>query len=402
MIPSSCCARGLRLAGVALLGAAAVIAHADPFDNYGGRFHAITPPPVAPGSFGVAADAMPDGRCVAVTGSTVFIETAVGSSAFTPAATIDPALFSGPTDPGFIRVSPAGTRVAVGAGFGKPVIIFDGSLLDPVTPTTLSVANAARFDVSHFDAAWLDETQLALSAGAFGSPAFVTLLDVTSDPSAPTNPVIVSNIDGASAGVAFDSAGALYTGNGFDNSPGTPRTSRTGTIKRFAPDQWAVGADYESQGHPVVELLSANSLVFDAAGDLLIGGGDFSQGQTGFVGVVRAGALAAAIVGPVALSPANRGHIRRLDPIGDGSGFLGVRVNRATGELLITGAPVWFTTSGRRPGDLTGDGAVSAADLVRVLNVFGSADRLADLTGDGVADSADLAVILNAWTGVAP
>ncbi|RMH26082.1 MAG: hypothetical protein D6693_07740 [Planctomycetota bacterium] len=391
----------MRAAALAALVSPAAIG-ADLFDHYGGVVHVVTPPPTAPGSFGVAADALPDGRLVALTGSTVFVETGVGAGVFAPAAILGASLLAGPTDPGFIRVSPGGTRVAIGAGFGLPIIVFDAAALDPLAPTTLTPANAARFEVGHFDAAWLDETRLAIAAGAFGSPSIVTMLDVTSDPSAPVNPVIVSNIAGASGGVAFDSDGALYTGNGFDLTPATPRTSRTGAIKRFTPGEWSAGADFETGGRPVLELLSAGPLAFDADGDLLVGGGDFAQGQTGFVGVVRAGVLAGVIAGPLTVNPNNPAHVRRLDPIGDGSGFLGARAIRATDELLITGGPVWFTTSGRRPGDATGDGLVTGADLTAVLNAFSTTNRLADLTGDGVVNGADLTVVLNSWTGAAP
>ena len=393
-VPSFACARS---AGVLIALALATTARADPFIHYGFAYRAIAPPATAPGSFGVAVDALPDGRLVAVTGSTVLLESAPGSPAFAVAAQIDASLLAEPVDPSFLAISPTGARVAVGAGFAKPVLVFPATLLDPSSPTTLTTTNTARFGVGHFDAAWLDATHLALSAGVFGSPSFVTLLDVASDPAAPTNPVIISNIDGASAGVAFDSTGALYTGNGFDNSPGVPGTSETGWIKRFTPAQWAAGANFETDGALIADVLSAGPLVFDEDGDLLVGGGDFSAGDFGSIAVIDDAAIALAITTGLAIDPSDTGLVRRLDPLGDSSGFFGVTINRATGGALITGAPLWFATSGRRPGDLTGDGVVSGADLAALLAVLGSADPFADLNADGAVTGADIAILLNNW-----
>lgn len=387
---------------LALIIAAPATVGAEPFDRYGQSFRTITPPPVAPGSFGVAGDSMPDGRIIAVTGSTVFLETAPGAGVFQPAATIDPALLADPTDPGFVRVSPTGARVAVGAGFAKPVLIFSAALLETDPPTTLTTANTARFDIPHFDGAWLDDDTLALTAGDFGGPAFVTLLDVTSDPAAPINPVIISNIDGASAGVAFDNAGALYTGNGFDNSPGAPGTSETGWIKRFTLAEWSVGADFEADGVLIADILSASPIRFDDAGTMLVGGGDFSSGDNGAVAIVRAAAIEGAILSGIPIDDDDPALVRRLDPIGDGSGFLSGFFNAYTGELIITGGSAWFATSGRRVGDINGDGAVTGSDLLILLNSFGDADPFADLNADGAVDGADLLLLINNWGTNAP
>ncbi len=372
---------------------------ADPFDRYGQSFRSITPPPVGAGSFGVAGDALPDGRIVAFTGSTVFLETAPGAGSFSPAAIFDASLLAYPADPGFVRVSPSGTRIAVGAGFAKPVLIFDSSLLNPAAPATLTPADTTRFDAPHFDAAWFDDDHIALTAGDFGAPAFVSLLDVTSDPAAPINPVIITNILGAPAGVAFDITGALYTGNGFTLSPGDPTASRTGWIKYFSFSQWTAGADFETDGLLVADILSASPIRFDTAGTMLVGGGDFSAGDIGAVAVVRASAIQDSIANATPIDDSDPARVRRFDPLGDQSGFLGGFFSAATGELVITGASAWFAASGRRVGDLTGDGAVTGVDLLILLNAFGSPDPFADLNADGLVDGADLALMLNNWGG---
>ncbi len=50
------------------------------------------------------------------------------------------------------------------------------------------------------------------------------------------------------------------------------------------------------------------------------------------------------------------------------------------------------------PEDLTGDGAVNAADLGVLLAAWGSAGGIADLDGDGTVGAGDLALLLAAWT----
>ncbi len=49
------------------------------------------------------------------------------------------------------------------------------------------------------------------------------------------------------------------------------------------------------------------------------------------------------------------------------------------------------------PGDLDGDGAVSAADLALVLGAWGTANPAADLDGSGDVGAGDLALLLGAW-----
>jgi hypothetical protein len=50
------------------------------------------------------------------------------------------------------------------------------------------------------------------------------------------------------------------------------------------------------------------------------------------------------------------------------------------------------------PADLSGDGAVDAADLAELLGAWGSnPGHPADFNGDGVVNAADLAQLLGAW-----
>jgi len=376
-----------------------------PFQNYGERFQTVNAPALGAGSFFVVGDALTDGRLIAVTGLDVFLETAPGSSQFQVAAMIAGDVVSGSMDPSFVRISPGGSRVAIGAGFGKPVMVLDASLLDPASPPVLDELNAKVFAVGHDGAAWFDEDDLAISSGAFGAPAQVNLLDVTSDPTNPVSPVVVENIDGGSAGVAFDDAGRLYTANGFDNSPDTAGTSETGWIKAFEPAAWMNGPiDFETGGTLVADVLSGLGLDFDSEGNLLVGGGDaFGPGASGFLAVARAAAVDLALSSADHVQESDTDDVLRLDPLGDGSGFFSPIVNAATGELIVSDGVNWFATSGRPTGDLDGDCLVNGADLGQLLAAWGSSNRLSDLDGDGDTDGADLGLLLLGWNpGDAP
>lgn len=319
------------------------------FQTYGSSYRAIGVPPTGPGSFRFAGDALPDGRIIGVTGTSVFAESAVGSGQFAVVANLDPAFIGGGTDPAFLRVSPSGA-IAIGAGFDRPVVVFQQSALGlPGSPSQIGAANAAAFNVGHFDGAWADGTHLALSAGAFGSAAYVSLLDVTSNPSSPVNPRVVENIGGASAGVAFDSAGRLFTGNGFDGAPGG---SDTGWIKAFDAAVWTnpgMPADFESGGVHVATLLSANSLGFDHEGNFFAGGGVFG-GEAGYAALVSAGALADAILHGTPVDPADPVQVRRLDPRAQPSAMYDPVFNPVTGELYLgytsftDGSNTWYAT----------------------------------------------------------
>lgn len=315
------------------------------FETYGKVWREIDLPPVGAGSFTLALDALPDGRLITATGLDIFVERSVGSGLFSRAASIDPTLVGGSTDPSFLRVSPDGARVALGAGFGKPVLVFGASALSTSAPATIDAAAAAVFSVNHDDAAWADSVNLAITAGTFGSPAVVTLLDTASDPLAPTNPVIINNIGGASAGIAFDAAGRLYTANGFDLGPGG---TDTGVVKAFAPSAWSPTTptpDFEATGAFVIDALSGRGLAFDAAGNFFVGGGDaFGGGETGFLAVVRAGAVQNALAGFGPVDPLAASDVRRLDPLGDGTGFFTSRFNPITGQLLAQTGDRLFAT----------------------------------------------------------
>ncbi|HZW09598.1 MAG TPA: hypothetical protein VFF69_06825 [Phycisphaerales bacterium] len=334
--------RALAWAAGAAAGMLSSGASADGFDGYGDSYRAFQTPPVGSGSFGVAGAALADGRLLMATGNSLFVESGPGTAEFAEVARLDAAATGGSIDPAFLTISPGGTRIAVGGGFGKPVAVFAlDALGTPDAPTDLiSGETAEYFKVGHYDGAWYDEVSLALTAGDFGTPAFVSLLDTTSDPDAPARRTVVSGIRGASSGVAFDREGRLYTGNGFADGGG----SDTGWIRAFDAAEWIGGVDFESGGVLIGDVLSAGSLEFDSFGNLAVGGGDFGGQDAGYMGLIHAAAIADALAGLGAIDGADPAELKRLDPRGDGLGYFGAAYNGATGELYATDGTTWYAT----------------------------------------------------------
>lgn len=330
-------------------------AHAAAFDAYGAPYRAITMPATGDGSFGLAGDCLPDGRIIAMTGRTLFVETGVGSGVFAASASLDASILpaGAAADPAFVRISPDGTSIALGLGSGKPVAILPTGAVLGAGGGNIGAATAGvrLYNVSHSGAAWQNGSRLALTAGTFGQPSRVTLLDTLSDPAAPSNPVIIVNIGGASGGIAFDAAGRLFTGNGFDLAAGGG-PSTTGTIRAFSPAEWNTpgGADFETAGTFIGEVLSVSGLGFDAEGNLAVGGGDFGDGDFGYLGLLNGSAIASALAGGGPIDAADPLVLRRLMPAADASAFYSPVFNAATGELLIgygdftSGANTWFAT----------------------------------------------------------
>ncbi len=256
-------------------------------------------------------DSLPDGRLITLSGSTVYLETAPSSGSFASAGNLVGADFPS-FGAAFLRVSPDGTRFAVGNNGGSSFSSFRVGIF------TINGLAGDWFAATHYDAAWIDNQRLAVTAGDFGSPAFVTVLDTaSSDPLNPDNPTIITGIGGASSGIAFDNQGNLYTGNGFVGAG----PSGTGAIKAFSSSLWETAyaggpaLNFETQGTLVVDILSASPLDFDAEGNLLVGGGDFSvSSETDYIAVVRAAAIASTLGGNGPVNTGDPAQVRKLDP----------------------------------------------------------------------------------------
>lgn len=278
-------------------------------------------------------ESMPDGRILLIRDDEIWIESSVRSRTFESLGVLPDADFPS-FGAAFLRVSPSGGKLAVGNNGGSSFSDYKVGVF------TLETLTGDWFTADHYDAAWIDDTWLALSNGDFVNPSVVTALDTSSPvPSAPDIATLVVNIGGASAGVAFHSSGWLLTGNGFQFSG----PSQTGEVRAFAPATWQAALlggpplDFESAGHSVIELLSATPLDFDAEGNLLIGGGDFSSvDDFDFAGVVRAAEVDAALSGGPPVAPNDPTAVRRLDPDAANSfNFYAIARNNVTRELYV-------------------------------------------------------------------
>ena len=286
--------------------------------------------PVANAASGgtVLFDALPDGRLLTLNGATVSLETAVGSGSFNTVG--DVANFAPSFGASFFAISPDGTRAAVGSNAGS-VFVFNTNT--PATSTT--------YAVNDFEAAWLDNSRLAI---ANASPAGTGVQVLNTTTSAVSS--VIGSIGGFSGGVAVDAAGNLYAGNGFNTTAGG---SDTGWVKAFTPAQVhaaiasGTSINFEAAGTPIVDLLSGSTLGFDGSGNLYVGGGDFfgTSGDFGYSAVVDADAIAAALAAAGSLPPIDSSSLasvlnKLVTPASVGAqNAPGVRFNEATGELLV-------------------------------------------------------------------
>ena len=174
------------------------------------------------------ADVLADGRIVTLSGTEVFEETTPGSRTFVSLGTLPGADFN-EFGASFLKVSPDGDLIGVGNNGGATFGHFQVGVF------AFPSLTGTWFDADSFQAAWINERFLALTAGTFGSPSIVTALDTHSpDPAHPSNRTIIANIGGASGGIAFDKHKNLYTANGF----ATTGPSTTGTVKAFHHADW--------------------------------------------------------------------------------------------------------------------------------------------------------------------
>jgi hypothetical protein len=302
-----------RCAAIALLAAHAAAAAAQ----------TVSLPAFDAGAFSTAFDFVGDGRLVAYTGDNVYLQSAVGSSSFTPIGSVPPQ-FRGGSDPGFILTAPNGLFFILSAGSGgarfpDPSVNGNTYLL-PITGGEAQLI--ARIPLSFAGAFGRSSSELFVDQGnAFPAPpaaasSQVVRLDLATGQVQP----VVANIPGFSGGVGFDRAGNLYAGIGF--LPG-----RTGEIRRFRKDdvdaavKTAAPVDFAG-GAFVATSLSAAPLLFDREGDLLVGGGDVNTpgGQSGFIAEIdpNTGALE-----------------RQLDPeAGSGEKFFSIAIDHRQGCTL--------------------------------------------------------------------
>lgn len=387
---------GAFRAGLLLTLLGAGVAGAQGIGSYGAAVKRFDLPPITE-SFLAAVEVFPDtglaagnfalaGRALVLVDRDLYLQRARGSSAFVRVARL-----SEPVDPSFVRISPDGSRVALGLGFARDLLVVPTSLLDPASPPLLDAHPAVeRFAVGYFDAAWLDDrSKLVLSAFTG-----VSLLDLEGG-GAPVLLIGGGPLDAAgSGGVAVvhrpgeATDGALLVGIGFD-----PNTGRTGEIRAFSAGEVAAAAasgtplDFDAGALVAERVLSANSLAVDPAGNLVVGGGDFlsaDPAESGYAALIAADVLEAALAGvggPVDESDPDAYRELAPDPCGD---------DASTGALVAASGPavgVMFNPNDGRPcqgpaSDLWLAGSRPAVALY-------AAGGASDADGDGIPDLLD-------------
>jgi hypothetical protein len=292
-----------------------------------------------------------DGRVIAIDGENVLVQDAINASTYSVVGTIPGGLINGTAS--FVAVSPDGSTIAFGDNrFGvasDPRVHFLGtaSLSTSATSPVFSIGSA------NFAGAWVGSTLFVSGTDAFGAPSHVTRIDASSLGSL-TSEVAIGNVGGASGGLTSDGA-RLYAANGYDHGPGG---SETGTIRAFALDALDFGdvvVDFEADGTMIADVLSGSPLGFDHLGNLLVGGGDYDEGDTGYAGVAEAGAVQAAAGGGAPVAGAS---VQRLSP-GGAFDFYSITPNHATREVLVTyfGDPNVYRYAIPAPGVLLAFGA---------------------------------------------
>jgi hypothetical protein len=229
------------------------------------------------GGYGVA------GRLIAATGRKVYLQRNYGSSEWDVVATVGAAM-----DPSFVRISPDGSRIALGIGYGAPMLVFPTSMLNSSNPPVLHdgsnpASGVTAYNVNYYDAAWVDNQYIVINGGIWPGPPYgsgVGVLDANN--SSDLGVGLIEDIPGASASIAVDASGNLYTGIGYATGP----PNRTGEIKVWAAGEWSTTPsatlDYENNDRIVANnVLSAAYLGADSEGNLHVGGGDaFGTGGT--------------------------------------------------------------------------------------------------------------------------
>lgn len=296
----------LAAAGAAVLMGTAVAEAAIPPYTLVGSF------PIPAGPWDVVPAGPDAGKLIAMQGDTVVLQSAVNGAGYAAVGSVAAETVSG-FGAAFVRVSPSGDRIAIGdnrfPGVQRVHVLDTGTLSTNGPSATVSVI------APNYEAAWASESTLYVT-GALDFSTKAGLWRVNVGPTLSATQV-VSDIGDASGGVAVH-GGRVYTGVGFDFAP-APNT--TGVIRSF--DLGALGAAASSvvfsSGAFVGDVLSALPLGFDAAGNLLVGGGD-SAPENGHAAVIDLVSGA------------------RLNLAPAGAQFYGVRFNFVTNELLVSDA----------------------------------------------------------------
>ncbi|MBI9092843.1 MAG: hypothetical protein JEZ12_26805 [Desulfobacterium sp.] len=223
------------------------------------------------------------GRMISATGSKVYIQSATDPEAWTEIGSVTYTM-----DPSFIKVSPDGSKIALGMGFGKPLLVLPSFVAENSTPATFFELEdpddpesyvlsdgVTMHDVNYYDAAWApDNRHLVVNGGEWPGPPYGSGV-ISLDTQDGSTMGLIKEIPGASASIAVDENFNLVTGIGYCTSP-----NRTGELKVWKTNEWwnggaMTGGDYDDQGRILAtNALSSAYLGFDPNGNLCVGGGD--------------------------------------------------------------------------------------------------------------------------------
>ncbi|MBN1906184.1 MAG: thrombospondin type 3 repeat-containing protein [Deltaproteobacteria bacterium] len=386
--------------------------------------------PTVEGGWFVAADYFPEsttgmldgkfaakGRIIAANNDKIYLQRTYGSSQFDVVGTV-----TGTMDPSFIHVSPDGSKIALGIGYGAPLLIIPTSVLSAASPPVLDThASVKKFEnVNYYEGDWADNRYFVIDGGAWPGPectypyhndpdcvfeSGVGSVDTqAADPEDHTG-VLLTPHPGASADVEVTANGDLLVGIGYYTYP-----NRTGEIKVWDAADWDPATpnslNYDTNSRVVAQnLLSGAHIGQDAEGNLHIGGGDaFGVGgpdENGYAALIKAG-IVDQIADGIRTTPATDGN--KVDN-SEYKYFApdACQDDSATGALADRwgrGLAVMWNPSGDESGGCAGSPG-SAYDywmpgVTPRLTIYypGSAlDATHDLDGDGIPNAADNAYL---------
>ncbi len=202
-----------------------------------------------------------DGRLVCITETGAIVrQSTVNGAIYSPLGSL-PAGAVPSFGAGFLKISPDGSRLAIGDNGNANQVHFV-----PVASLNTAGATAPQtINVANFDGAWADNGTFYVNGSPnFGTPPSLYRVNLTTSAVA----AVVSNIGDGSGGVAVRS-GRVYTAIGYDVGGVLDGLVRSFDITTLN----AAGSSVAfSTGTLAAQASTGNSLDFDAAGNLIEAG----------------------------------------------------------------------------------------------------------------------------------
>ncbi len=408
-----------------LLSTVAVPVFADePFDSYG-SYQGDATLPVVTGGWFTAYDYFPDtnasidnfdgkGRLIAANNTTIYLQRTYGSSVWDPVATVPYTM-----DPSFIKVSPDGTQIALGCGYGAPLAIIETSSLSIDNPPLLfsgSSGNWVEGDgvklfpaVNFYDGDWYDDQYFIIDGGNWpdldppynpGDPNYYSGVGIVDTQAANRTDyegrILLSPKSGASAGVGFDSEKNLFCGCGFGDNTGEIKVLDATLYDPANPPVPPISYDalttivlYGKNNGQI--KLSAAYLNTDSGDNLTVGGGncfdlDPPGVDYGYAASINNAVVDRVLTGGLPVDTTNSAEWQEFQPDP-------CRNDSATGIVpgLWDGAlAVNYTLTTQEPNcAVRDDWNIGVTPLLKIYYPNGAPDN----DGDGIPNSADNAYL---------